>query len=94
MSRFLYVKQSLGPDEELVHLGHFHWMYNLVALMNIIWGIFFSIAFIWAAVYFKWHYGSGFYSDTIIGQIRELHPGIKLAAFFIFIFGLLGFARK
>ncbi len=93
MSRYLYVRQSLSADEELVHLGRFHWMYNVSAFMNVIWGAVSCFAVLYAAIYFQWHYGSGFYSYSWLGQVRELHPGLKLLAFLFFVLGWLGFAR-
>ena len=39
----LYIEQSLGPEEELVHIGSFHWMYTLNAFMTVIWGVIGSI---------------------------------------------------
>ena len=38
-SSMLYVKESLGPDEELIHVGEFHWFYTLNAVLSIFWGI-------------------------------------------------------
>ena len=47
----LYVQQSLGPDEELVHIGKSHWMYTAHAFMNILWGILGSILVILIGIY-------------------------------------------
>ena len=33
-----YVQQSLSPGEEIVCIGHFHWMYTLHAISCIDWG--------------------------------------------------------
>ena len=46
----LYVQQSLAPDEEIIHIGHFHWMYDVKAIMNIFWGCFFSLIIIFGAL--------------------------------------------
>lgn len=89
----LYVQQSLGSNEELIHVGHFHWMYTFMAVMNIFWGLVMCIMIIAGAVYYTGHFGAGFYADNLIGMIRELHPGIKLATFLSFILSLLRFAQ-
>ena len=36
----LYVQQSLGPNEELVHIGRFHWMYTVGAFFGIAAGLY------------------------------------------------------
>lgn len=89
----LYVQQSLSPDEEIIHIGHFHWMYTLRAIMAIVWGIVGCIAIIIGAIYFQQNYWHGFTEGaTWLGKVQELHPGIRIGAFFIFIFGVLRFA--
>lgn len=96
----LYVQQSLTPDEELIHIGRFHWMYSISAIMAIFWGIVGAIAIVIGAVYFMellWpmitHKPSIFISDSLIGKIRELHPAIRLGAFFTFVMGVFRFAH-
>ena len=89
----LYVQQSLTPGEELIHVGHFHWMYTLGAIMSIFGGILSCIGVIIAAVYFQYNFGFGFESQTWLGMVRELHPAVRLAAFFAFVMGLLRFAH-
>ena len=88
----LYVQQSLTPGEELVHVGHFHWMYTARAFMGILWGLLGCIAVIYATIYIKGHFFGGFSSPTTLGMIQEIHPGIRLGAFMVLIFGLLHFA--
>ncbi|MCK5374936.1 MAG: PH domain-containing protein [Alphaproteobacteria bacterium] len=90
----LYVQQSLGPDEELVHVGKFHWMYTVSAFMSILWGLVLSILIMFVA-YKAYGYisperiqGLGF-----ISSIRVIHPGIRGVAFLFFIFGLVKFAH-
>ncbi|MCB9991296.1 MAG: PH domain-containing protein [Rhodospirillales bacterium] len=90
----LYIQESLSPDEELVHVGHFHWMYTLSAILGIVWGIIGCIAVIIGGIYFMMNFGPGMHAQTTIGLIRELHPGIRLSAFFVFLLGLLSFAQK
>lgn len=94
-----YVQQSLSPDEEIVHVGEFHWMYTLNAFMSIIWGIFLCIVVLVAAIVFEqktgWSLGGYGYDPRYgwIDQIRALHPAIKMAAFMMFVMGLLRFAQ-
>ncbi len=90
----LYIQESLSADEELIHVGHFHWMYTLGAILGIVWGIIGCIAVIWGGIYFQLHYGDGFYARNWLGMVREVHPGIRLAGFLVFIMGLLSFAQR
>ncbi len=89
----LYVQQSLGPNEELVHIGHFHWMYTVGAFMAIFWGLIGSILVILGAIYM--YQMAHIYDPNmpLIEQIRGLHPGIRIVAFIVFVMGLLSFAR-
>lgn len=48
----LYVQQSLGPDEELVHIGRFHWMYTVSSAVWVLLGILGAIGVLVGAVYF------------------------------------------
>lgn len=97
----MYVQQSLAPDEELIHIGHFHWFYNFMAVMSIVNGVIGCILILIGSVYLFEHFGQyltrgdtyGFVSDSLLGKIRELHPGIRLFAFFVFIMGLMRFAQ-
>lgn len=90
----LYVQQSLGPNEELVHIGRFHWMYTVGAFMAIIWGVVGSIIVIMGAI-FLYKFTGRFPQDlSWIEAVRKLHPGIRIAAFLVFIMGLLSFARR
>lgn len=92
MTSMLYVKQSLAPDEELVHVGSFHWMYTFTAVLGIVWGLVGSFGVIYAGMYYEQNFGNGLYSDTLVGQIRELHPAIKIAVVITFALGLWKFA--
>lgn len=89
----LYVQQSLSPGEELIHVGHFHWMYTLTAVMAIFWGFLGCVLVIAGAIYVQNYVGQGFYSNNLLGMIRETHPAVRLGAFFIFIMGLMRFAQ-
>lgn len=94
-----YVQQSLGPDEEIVHVGEFHWMYTLNAFMAIVWGVFLCIAVLAAAIIFErqtgWRLGALGYDPRYgwLDQIRALHPLVKMAAVMMFVMGLLRFAQ-
>lgn len=47
----LYVQQSLSPDERLIHIGRFHWVYVGMAISWIFIGLLFSYLIIHVAVY-------------------------------------------
>ena len=91
----LYLQQSLGPNEKLVHIGRFHWMYTCAAIMSIVWGVIGCVAVIVGSVYVLNSFISpGIYdSVSFIEAARLLHPGIRLSAFFVFIMGLMRFAQ-
>jgi uncharacterized membrane protein YdbT with pleckstrin-like domain len=94
----LYVQQSLGPDERLVHIGRFHWFYNMNAIMSILWGIAFAIGILAGSVaftlYTKVPLGIAIDgNDTWYDLLIKLHPGIKIVALIVFILGLLKFAQ-
>lgn len=90
----LYVQQSLGPNEELVHVGHFHWMYTVQAFMAIFWGVVGAMLVIGASIAFYNQmglFGQGEY--TTLQAIRSLHPGLRIFAFIVFILGVMSFAQ-
>ncbi|MCC6598938.1 MAG: PH domain-containing protein [Alphaproteobacteria bacterium] len=90
----LYVEQSLGPDEELVHVGQFHWLYTVQAFMSIIWGVILSVMIIAGAVVIYKQFG-WFKPDVAwLDAVRDLHPGVRIFSFIVFVLGLLGFAQK
>ncbi len=93
MHQLHYVEQSLTPGEEVLHVGRFHWMYTLQAIMGIVWGIIGCIIVIVASIYLRGKYGPPFESDHWVGMVRELHPGLRLSAFMMFIAGLMRFAQ-
>jgi hypothetical protein len=90
----LYVQQSLSPGEELVHIGHFHWMYTLNALMGIFWGVVGCVLTMALAMYVQGHFGHGFVSQDWIGKVREVHPAIRLSAFIEILIGIMYFAQR
>ncbi len=90
----LYIQQSLGPDEELVHVGQFHWMYTVSALFSILFGLVACIMFLIGAVFVYAQMGKMPHNITLIQGFALLHPGIRIVAFIFFALGLLGFAQK
>ncbi len=91
-----YIEQSLTEGEELVHIGHFHWMYNLQAVMNIVFSLALSIGLIIFVIKMQpmvFGDSAAFAELGWLDQVRELHPGVKILAFFILILGLLKFAQ-
>lgn len=90
----LYVQQSLGPEEELVHIGKFHWMYTVNAFMAIVWGIVTSIFIIFGAILI-YNQMSWFSvpNMSLLEQIREIHPMLRIFSFIVFVLGLLSFAQ-
>ena len=89
----LYVEQSLGPEEELVHVGKFHWMYTVQAFMAIIWGIIISLMIVIGAVFV--YKQMGWFPPDLpsLEGVKYLHPGIRIGAFIAFVLGLLSFAQ-
>ncbi|MGE4313073.1 MAG: PH domain-containing protein [Pseudobdellovibrionaceae bacterium] len=95
----LYVQQSLAPDEEIIHIGHFHWIYDLQAYFNIFWGFLTAILLIVGALYIQNRFNVSLSSYDLpptagfIDEFRALHPGIKLFSFLLFLLGVLRFAH-
>ena len=86
-------QQSLGPEEELVHVGKFHWMYTVGAFMSILWGLVLSIVIMFAA--YKGYEMLGYLPNDVgfVGAIKIIHPGIRGIAFLFFVLGLVKFAH-
>jgi uncharacterized membrane protein YdbT with pleckstrin-like domain len=97
----LYVRQSLAPEERLIHIGRFHWFYDVQAAMNIFWGLFFAIGLLVAAIQLepymplKISLMTSPYTGTEnwLELIQKIHPGIKLFALLVFLVGVLKFAQ-
>ena len=98
----LYVQQSLGANEELVHVGQFHSIYTVHSFSMIIWGIIGSVFVVCTALYGHEMLAQAFGSDLfpsfsrdmgVLERIRHVHPGIRIFAFIVFIYGLLRFAQ-
>ncbi len=95
-----YVLQSLAPDEEIVHIGRYHWMYNVYAAFSIFWGVVFCVMILVVPVYLYIDFGVSalqYAPDATaswIDYIRALHPLIKLGALLSFVMGLMKFAKQ
>lgn len=90
----LYVQQSLGPDEELIHVGHFHWMYTVNAFMSIFFGMLISVVVIIGGIMAQKQLGH-FPADLPINvAIPSLPVYIKGGAFLMFVLGVYTFAIK
>lgn len=90
-----YIRHSLSDDETLIHIARFHWMYNVQAVFNMIFGIILSIVILFFAVkYQPMMFGTQYPVDfDFFMKLRTLHPGLKILAFFVFLMGLLKFAQ-
>jgi len=89
----LYVQQSLGPDEELIHVGKFHWMYTVNSFLSIIWGLFGAIMIMFMS-YKAYEFMGKLPPNTgFFGAIKEIHPAIRGVSFLFFILGLVKFAQ-
>lgn len=95
----LYIQQSLAPDEELIHIGRFHWFYDVIAVMNIFWGLFFAISILLGAVAVQKYLPFSLMvapidaDDSTLSAVQKLHPGIKLFSLIIFLLGVMKFAQ-
>ncbi len=90
----LYIQQSLGDGEELVHVGEFHWMYTFTAFLNIVFGMIGSILVLVGANYMYKQLGQFPPDLGVIESIPYLHPGLRIFSFIVFFLGLLSFAQK
>jgi len=89
----LYVQQSLGPDEDLIHVGQFHWMYTVHAFMSIFWGIVTALLLMVGGVFIYKHMGHLPQNIPLMEAVPYIHPGLRIFAFIMFVMGLLGFAQ-
>ena len=89
----LYVQQSLGPDEELIHVGKFHWMYTVNAFMSIVWGFFGAIVIMIIAYNAYSFLGKLPPNTGFFKSIQIIHPGVRVGAFLFFVLGLVKFAQ-
>jgi uncharacterized membrane protein YdbT with pleckstrin-like domain len=89
----MYIQQSLGPDEELIHVGHYHWMHDVKAAFNIVFGAIMSVMIIYGGIYVYQKMGKFPPGIGLKDGLEYLHPGFRIAAFAVFVGGLLSFAR-
>lgn len=89
----LYVEQSLGPEEELVHIGQFHWMYTAQAFIAIFWGVIGSLVVIFGSIFMYVQLGHFPPGIGFVEATKALHPGLRIFSFVVFILGLLSFAQ-
>lgn len=99
----LYVQQSLAPDERLIYVAKFHWFYDVQAIANIAWGLFFAVtlltSFAGLIPYIPPAFGEKILTsrlsidDGTWGIILKLHPVIKLASLLVFLMGVMKFAQ-
>lgn len=61
----LYVQQSLGPGEEILMGGRFHWMYTFNAVMWIVLGLTAGVAIGYGAIWWQ-----------VSAEIRQYYPGL------------------
>lgn len=85
----LYVEQSLGPGEQLIRVGQFHWVYTAKAISWIVFGFIAALAILFVPVYFLYE---GLPFTKYFHAVAELHPGIRIGAFVTFLMGIFFFA--
>ena len=88
----LYVEQSLGPDEELVHIGNFHWFYTLQAFMAIFWGVVACVAVLGISVFAYIVFDQFPPNISYIQGAAHIHPGLRICAFVAFVLGSCQFS--
>jgi hypothetical protein len=69
----LYVEQSLNPNEEIIRIGEFHWMYTVNALMWIVIGF----VIMWGILYAGYYYDI---SRAVDLQFQGLPDNLKSQA--------------
>ena len=94
-----YTQQSLASHESLIHIGRFHWLYDVMAVINMVVSFLLAVLFltlvILGEVRFGLHFGAiaidG--NDNWIDMLRKLHPIVKLFAILIFLMGVVRCVR-
>lgn len=95
----LYVRQSLGAQEQLIHVGHFHWLYTFKAILSVVITLGICILMLWGAVQVTINTGWTFggepirVTDSFIAAVRKLHPFIKVGVLLVFVYSLYRFAH-
>lgn len=93
-----YIRQSLGEDEELVHVAHFHWLYTVSAVFNIVFGVGLAIAIIVGSIIVEPSLPDMFRFNVPqdagwLDKVRAVHPGVKILAFLVLVMGLFRYAQ-
>lgn len=89
----LYIQQSLGPNEELIYVGHYHWMHDVKAAFNIVWGALMAVMIIFGGILIYQKMGKFPAGIDFATGVENLHIGFKIGAFGAFVMGLLSFSR-
>ena len=91
----LYIQQSLAEDEKLIHVAKFHWMYDVLAVFNLLFFIILSVAVMVIAIIAEpMLFGGAKAQDLgLLDQIKGLHPGVLIVSAFVLLMGLLKFAQ-
>lgn len=82
----IYVQESLVPEEKIVYAAQFHWMYTVSAATWIVMGFLFSLFVLYGGILITYDsLPTAYYAEAV----WELHPGIRLAALAMMLFGIL-----
>jgi uncharacterized membrane protein YdbT with pleckstrin-like domain len=65
-----YVSRSLNPDEEVIRIGHFHWLYTFSAIMWVVIGVIGLCAVLYAGYYWE-------VSRALASQFQGLPASLK-----------------
>ncbi len=90
-----YIRQSLAEDEELVYVAHFHWLYTVSAIFNIVFSVGLAAGIVIASIYLepKIFKGVSFEGLNWLDMVREVNPGVKIVAFLVLVLGILRYAQ-
>ncbi|PZO88251.1 MAG: hypothetical protein DI626_02155 [Micavibrio aeruginosavorus] len=93
-----YIRQSLGEDEELVYVAHFHWTYTLGAVLNIVFALILAVGVIVGSIMVQPWLPAILQTDVPdgagwIAQVRALSPGIKIISFLLLVMGMYRYAH-
>ena len=91
----LYIQQSLAEDEKLIHVAKFHWMYDVLAVINLIFFIGLAVGVMVLAIIVEPMLFGGDKAQNLgfFEQLKGLHPGVLIVSAFVFLMGLLKFAQ-
>lgn len=89
----LYVQESVGPDEELIHVGQFNFMYTVHAFFLILLGVLGSLIVLVAATLVFKSIGEFPANMPMVEGVKYLHPYVRIGAFAVFAVSLLSYAQ-